>query len=150
MSILEIVWLVALILFAVAEAETVSLVSIWFAAGALAALISSWLGAPLLVQIIVFLTVSGLCLLCLRPLVRKYMKPQITATNTDSLIGAEGILTEDVDNLRGNGAVQLRGLEWTARSTDDSLIPAGTRVKVDRIEGVRAYVTPVGASAPTK
>ena len=150
MSVTDIIWLVALIIFAVAEAETVSLVSIWFGAGALVALISSWLGAPLVVQIIIFLAVSGLCLLCLRPLVQKYIKPKITATNTDSLIGAEGILTEAVDNLQGNGTVQLRGLAWTARSSDDTPIPAGTRVRVDRIEGVRAYVTPVGASAPTK
>lgn len=150
MSVTDIVWLTALILFMVVEAATVNLVSIWFAAGALIALIVSWLHGPLWLQFILFLGTSGISLACLRPLVRKYVKPAITRTNTDALIGQEGILTATVDNLKQTGILQLHGMDWTARSSDDSVIPAGTRVTVDRIEGVRAYVTPVQLSTPTK
>jgi len=138
-----IIWLVLLVVFLVMEANTVSVVSIWFAAGALVSLIASLFGAQLWLQITLFLGVSAICLAGLRPVVRKYFKPRIVRTNVDAILDAQGYVTEDVDNLAARGQVRLGAMEWTARSSDGSVIPKGTLVKVDRIEGVKAFVSKV-------
>ena len=140
-------WLAMVILFLVMVGSTVALVSIWFAAGSLTAMITALLGGPLWLQVILFLGISAGLLALLRPLVRKYIRPKITATNVDSLIGSRGYVTETVDNLAASGQVKLGAMPWTARSTDGSPIEAGTLVQVDRIEGVKAYVSPVPETA---
>ena len=140
-------WLAMVILFLVMEGSTVALVSIWFAAGSLTAMITALLGGPRWLQVILFLGISAGLLALLRPLVRKYIRPKITATNVDSLIGSRGYVTETVDNLAASGQVKLGAMPWTARSTDGSPIEAGTLVQVDRIEGVKAYVSPVPETA---
>ena len=139
----KIIWLILLILFLIMEANTVSLVSAWFAVGALAALIASLFGATPLVQTVLFLVISTACLACLRPLVRKFIQPKIVPTNTDALLNSQGYVTEDIDNLAAHGQVKLGAMEWTARSTNGEVIPKGTLVTVDKIEGVKAFVTPV-------
>ena len=138
-----IIWLGIMVVFLFMEANTVSLVSIWFAAGSLAALIASLFGAPGWLQITLFLVTSAAALACLRPLVRKYIKPRIVPTNTDALLQSQGYVTEDIDNLAAHGQVKLGAMELTARSTNGNPIPQGTLVKVDKIEGVKAFVTPV-------
>ena len=138
-----ILWLGLMVLFLVLEANTVSVVSIWFAAGALAALAASLFGAELWLQAVLFFAVSAVLLACLRPVTKKYLKPKLTKTNVDAVIGTQGYITDAVDNLNGKGQVKLGAMEWTARSTDGSVIPQGTLVTVDRIEGVKAFVTPV-------
>lgn len=138
-----IIWLGIMVVFLFMEANTVSLVSIWFAAGSLAALIASLFGAPGWLQITLFLVTSAATLACLRPLVRKYIKPKIVPTNTDALLNSQGYVTEEIDNLAAHGQVKLGAMEWTARSTNGNPIPQGTLVKVDKIEGVKAFVTPV-------
>ena len=137
------IWLGLMVVFLFMEANTVSLVSIWFAAGSLAALIASLFGAPGWLQITLFLVTSAAALACLRPLVRKYIKPKIVPTNTDALLNSQGYVTKDIDNLAAHGQVKLGAMEWTARSTSGEVIPKGTLVKVDKIEGVKAFVTPV-------
>ena len=139
----KLIWLILMILFLIMEANTVSLVSAWFAVGSLAALIASLFGAPGWLQITLFLVTSTAALACLRPLVRKYIKPKIVPTNTDALLNSQGYVTEDIDNLAARGQVKLGAMEWTARSTNGDPIPQGTLVKVDKIEGVKAFVTPV-------
>lgn len=136
-------WLAMVILFLVVEGATVTLVSIWFAVGSLAAMITALLGGAVWLQIVLFLAVAAGLLALLRPLVRKYIKPGITATNVDALVGSQGYVTETVDNIAATGQVKLGAMPWTARSTDGCLIQAGTLIRVDRIEGVKAFVTPV-------
>ena len=136
-----ILWLVILVVLLFMEAQTVTLVSLWFAAGALAALIAALLGAVWWVQVIVFLAVSGITLASLRPLVKKQLKPRLTKTNVDALVGTCGYVLADVDNLAACGKVKLGAMEWTARSTSGEPIAAGTLVKVDKIEGVKAFVS---------
>lgn len=142
-----ILWLVLTVAFLGAEASTVTLVSLWFAAGALAAMIVSLAGASAGFQITVFLAVSIAALASLRPLARKYLKPRITRTNTDSIIGTQGIVTEDIDNLQAAGQVKLGSMFWTARSSSGEPIPAGTRVTAERIEGVKIFVSPAQVTA---
>ena len=141
------VWLMLAVALLVAEAATVTVVSLWFAAGALAAMVSALLGAGFFLQTGVFLAVSAAVLVTLRPLVRKYLTPRLTATNIDSVIGSVGIVTVDIDNILSSGQVKLNGMEWTARSTTGDPIPEGTRISVDRIEGVKVFVTPVKVPA---
>lgn len=136
-------WLVMMIFFVILEANTVTLMSIWFAAGALVATVAALLSAPVWLQTVLFFTVAGLLLACLRPFVRKYIRPKVTATNVDAIIGSQGYVTTAIDNLDAKGQVKLGGVEWTARSTTGDRIPEKTLVQVDRIEGVKAFVTAV-------
>ncbi len=133
-------WLALFVVFLIVEAGTVALVSIWFALGALAALASCALGAEMWLQITVFLVVSLVLLAVLWKKVRG--KAPRTRTNVDSMIGAEGYVTEAIDNLSYTGRVKLGGITWAARSTSGAGIPVGTLVKVERIEGVKVFVSP--------
>lgn len=133
-------WLALFVVFLIVEAGTVALVSIWFALGALAALVSCALGAEMWLQITVFLVVSLVLLALLWKRVRN--KLTTTKTNVDSMIGAEGYVTEAIDNLSYTGRVKLGGITWAARSTSGAGIPVGTLVKVERIEGVKVFVSP--------
>lgn len=136
-------WLAALVVFLIVEAACpFHLVSIWFAVGALAAMIVSLFGGVVWLQVTVFCVVSIALLICLWPFIRKFLNPHLTKTNVDSVIGTEGIVTALIDNLNAQGQVKLGGMEWTARSTSGESIPAGTRIRVDRIEGVKAFVSP--------
>lgn len=143
MKLAAFVWLGLMILFLIAEGATVSLVSLWFAAGAVVAMFAALLGAGVWLQTGLFLVVSGALLLMLRPIVRRYLVPKITATNVDSLVGATGLVTAAIDNVTASGQVKLGAMEWTARSTTGENIPQGALIRVDRIEGVKVYVTPV-------
>ena len=144
---MAVIWLGLMVLFLLIEAGTVALVSLWFAAGALAAILVSLLGGKLVIQSVVFLVVSCVLLALARPVLRKYYTPRITRTNVDSLPGSLGLVTADIDNVVGAGEVRLGAMTWTARSTDGSPIPAGTQVRVDRIEGVKAFVSPLRVGA---
>lgn len=148
MKLAAFVWLGLVILFLIAEGATVSLVSLWFAAGAVVAMFAALLGAGAWLQTGLFLVVSGALLLMLRPIVRRYLVPKITPTNVDSLVGSTGLVTEAIDNVTASGQVKLGAMEWTARSTTGENIPQGTLIRVDRIEGVKVYVTP--ANVPEK
>ena len=138
-----IIWLVLMVVFLVVEATTVAMVSLWFAAGALVALLVSLLHLKIWIQVVLFLLVSGVLLACLRPMVRRHFTPKLTRTNVDAIVGTRGVVTAEIDNVCAAGQVKLGGMEWSARSSDGRIIPAGTMVQVDRIEGVKAYVTPV-------
>ena len=146
MSMFIWLWLGAIVLFGVAEVVTESMISIWFVAGSLAALftcMSGWaLGglSPEATQVLVFAVVSALALVITRPLVRRFMTRPRIPTNSDRVVGMTAKVTEPVDNDRASGAVYVDGKTWTARSADGSVIPAGTQVKVRRIEGVKLFV----------
>ena len=142
-----IVWLLLLVVFLAAEAATVSMVSLWFAVSALVALLVALLGGPGWLQGTLFLVISAVLLALLRPLVKRYVTPRITATNVDSVIGSTGLVTTAIDNVSAAGQVKLGAMEWTARSTSGQLIPVGTRVRVDKIEGVKVYVSPAEVPA---
>jgi membrane protein implicated in regulation of membrane protease activity len=135
-------WLVALVIFALAEAATVGLVSIWFAGGALVALIVAGCGGPIWVQVLLFLAVSGIMLAMLRPFVRRMTKSSKTETNAGRHIGREALVQEEINNLTGTGAIKLDGVTWTARSESGEVIPVGETIVVRRIEGVKVFVAP--------
>ena len=139
---LKVAWLALLILFSIGEAITVGLTSVWFAVGALGALLCALVGGNIWLQIGVFLALSGLALALVRPLAKKFLTPGYSATNADRVIGQEAVVTQSIDNLKGQGQVNIAGQTWTARSQDDAVIPEGTLVRVLRIEGVKVFVIP--------
>ena len=141
MTVAAYFWLALMIVFLVVEASTVSVVSLWFAAGALAALLTDVLGGPIWLQILLFVVVSGILLWQLRPITKKYFTPKLTRTNVDAVAGTMGTVLEDIDNNAATGRVKLGAMEWSARSTDGTPISAGTLIRVDKVEGVKVFVT---------
>ena len=133
-------WVIALVVFVVLEAVTACVVSIWFAGGAACALIFAALSAPLWLQFAVFFVVSVLLLLLLRPLARRWTGVRPEATNADRVIGQEALVTETIDRLHSRGAVRIGGVEWSAKTDNDVIIPEGSLVRILRIEGVYVYV----------
>lgn len=142
-----IIWLVLMIAFLIAEAATVVMISLWFAGGALVALVASLLGAPLWLQVALFFLVSAALLGSLRGMVRKHFTPKLERTNVDAIIGSSGYVTAEIDNIKATGTVKLGAMEWTARATAGAPIAVGTLVKVDKIEGVKVFVTPAEVPA---
>ena len=135
------VWVVLMIGFLVVEGIAPGLVSIWFALGALAALISALLGAQVWLQAVWFIVISVLALVITRPLAKKYVNSRTQATNADMLIGQECIVTETIDKLHGTGAVSVAGKVWTARADDpEKIIEKGSVAVIERIEGVKLIV----------
>ena len=136
-------WLILLVVCILMEASTVSIVSLWFAAGALVSMILSLLHVELWIQVVVFFAVSGVLLGLLRPVIKKHFNPRLTKTNVDCIVGSRGIVSEDIDNLRSAGRIKLGALDWSARSTNQEVICAGTQVQVDRVEGAKVFVSKV-------
>lgn len=137
-----ITWLVLLIVFIVVELFTVGLTSIWFAAGALVALIIAACGGGFVFQIIAFLIVAFGALFATRPWAKKYINSRTQATNADSVIGTEVKVTERVSNIDQTGTVVAKGQEWTARAENDTMIfEQGELAKVVRIDGVKLILT---------
>ena len=137
---MEWIWLGAVVVFAVAEAATAALVSLWFIGGSLAGLIAALCGAPLWLQFALFVAVSAILLAALRPLARSRFNRGITPTNAERCVGQIAIVTEAIDNVRARGAVRLSGVEWSARSADGSAIPLDTPVRVLRVESTKLIV----------
>ena len=135
------IWLGVFILSIVIELATMGLFTIWFAGGSLIALIVALLGAPMWLQITLFILISVVLLLFTRPIAMKYYNKGRTKTNVDSLIGEVAVVTETIDNLEGKGAIRIKGLEWSAKSEQDGVkIFADTKVIIQKIEGVSAIV----------
>lgn len=143
MDWMTLVWFGLLAVFLMLEGATAAMVSVWFAGGALAAMITTVFTDALWLQITVFFVVSAVLLALLRPFAKRFAKPNQVATNVDSVPGKTGVVLEDIDNLAPAGQVKLDAMIWTARSTTGENISAGAVVKVDRIEGVKLYVTKI-------
>lgn len=137
-----ITWFGIMLAFLILEAACpIHLVSIWFSAGAFVAMIAAALHAQLWLQIVLFLVVSAVLLAALWPFTRKFLKPRLAKTNVDAILGQHAHVTEDINNIDATGQIKLGGMYWTARSTSGSNIPKGALVQVERIEGVKAFVS---------
>lgn len=136
-----IVWLLAVIVFLVVEISTVTLTSIWFAAGALASLIVAMFGGNLIVQIIAFIIVAFGLLYATKPWAAKFIDTKKESTNADRAIGEKIRVLERVSNLDQTGRAIVHGQEWTVRTEDDrTIIEQGELVRVLRIAGVKLIV----------
>ncbi len=133
-------WLAVIIISIAVEAVTLGLCGIWFAVGGVAALIAATFGASLWVQLVIFVVLSAVMLLLVRPLFSRFLKSGRQATNADRIIGQTAVVSEPIDNLSETGAVRVLGKEWTARTKDGTPVPAGARVTILEIRGVKAIV----------
>ena len=135
------IWLIVLVACLVVEISTLGLTSIWFAGGALLAMLIAMIGGPLWLQVLIFLVTSVVLLIFTRPIARKYFNKNREKTNVNSKIGKQAIVTVTIDNLKGEGQIVTEGMEWTARSLDSSVIEEGSVVTIEKIEGVKAIVS---------
>ena len=144
MNLDMIIWFVLFLIFLIVEAACpVHLVSIWFAVGSLVAVLVAYFNGPLWLQLTLFLAVSTVMVALLWPFIKKFLNPHLKKTNLDAILGSEGLVTAAIDNVAAQGQVKLGAMEWTARSTSGKVIPEGTLIRVDRIEGVKVFVSPV-------
>lgn len=139
----SIMWLIVLAVLLVIELVTVGLVTVWFAVGALVAFLISLAADNLILQLAAFLVVSILMLIFTRPVLARLINGRRAKTNVDSVIGTVCIVTEEIDNLKETGTVRFNGLEWTARSSENTVIAAGAKVKVSSVSGVKVFVEEV-------
>ncbi|MBS6955015.1 MAG: NfeD family protein [Enterocloster asparagiformis] len=134
-------WMIAFLVFLGIEAASTALTSIWFAGGALAALAASAVGFGVKVQLLVFVAVSFILLVLVRPLASNFMKGKNTKTNVDGLVGRKAVVKERVDNLAGTGTAVLGAETWLARSVvEGQIFEPGTVVEVAAISGAKLMV----------
>lgn len=140
------VWLILAVALIVGETMTVGLTFIWFALGAIGGLIVALLGGDVPLQRTVFLLVSAASLALMRPMTARWIKKKTSPTNADRVIGMTAVVSEDIRFAEGTGQVKIAGQIWSARSAHGTDIPAGSEVKVLRIEGVKVFVEPIDTS----
>ena len=133
-------WLAVVALALILEASTMSLVSVWFAMGALVTVFAAYGGIPVTGQLLIFVSVSIATFFAARPLTRRFLDPHITPTNADRLLGQDAKVTEEINNTISSGAVYVDGKMWTARSASGEVIPKDEMVEVVWMEGVTLYV----------
>ncbi len=134
-------WLIIAAILIIVEIISIGLTSVWFAFGAFAAAVVSCFTDSLVIELAVFIAVSIVLWVFTRPIAMKYIKPGKEKTNVETLPGSVAIVTEKIDNLGGTGAAKINGLEWTARSSDNSIIEAGETVVINEVSGVKLLVT---------
>lgn len=136
-----IVWLAILIILVVIEIFTLGLTTIWFAGGALVAIVVAAVGGPVWLQITLAIIVAMVLLFFTRPIAMKYFNRDREKTNAESLVGRQAIVTGEINNLQGIGQVTVNGMEWTARSImDGQTIEPGEVVIIRGINGVKLLV----------
>ncbi len=134
-------WLILFVILLLIEIFTMGLTTIWFAAGALVAFLAGILGFGMAVQIVVFIVVSIVLLILTRPIAVKYFNKECQKTNAESLIGQQALVLEDIDTLKAQGRVEVRGQEWSAKTDEpDGRIPKNTVVTIEGIQGVKLIV----------
>lgn len=135
-------WLVLMIILLLIEIPTVGLTTIWGVIGAFVAMLLSMVRVPIVAQFIVFFIVTALLLYYTRPWALKHLNNKVTKTNKDKLIGQIIKVTETVDTINQTGSGNVNDVSWTLRTKDNSVIPAGSLVKVLEISGVKLIVEP--------
>ncbi len=139
-----IVWASVAVVLGIAEAVSVQLVAIWPCIGAVCALVATVFGAPLWLQMVVFILVTALLLVATRPAVKRMMNRKMESTNADRVLGQTGIVVEQIDNIAETGRVLANGLRWRARAEPGAAaIAQDSRVTIIRIEGATLIVSPL-------
>ena len=134
------VWLIIFAILIVIELATMGLTTIWFAGGAIIAAICALIGGPVLLQVVLFILVSVVLLFFTRPIAVKYFNKNRFRSNVESMIGKQGIVIGEIDNLQGIGQVRVGSMEWSARSLNGNVIKPGSVVVVENVEGVKLIV----------
>ena len=141
------IWIIIGVISIIFESLTLQLVSVWFILGSFAALIAYLFDCSFVWQIIIFLSVSFVCLITFLPLIRNKLKKTHVATNSDAIIGKEAIVIETIDNIKGTGIINVNGSYWSAKTYDNTTILIGEKVIITEISGVKAVVKNISHSS---
>lgn len=137
-------WGVLLLIFTSIELFTYQFFALCFSFGSVSAIVASLFDAHIMVQIAVFLIVSGLLIVFIRPIAYKMLKVKHSPTNSDMLIGREGVVIDEINNLEKRGRVNVFGQDWAARNEMEETLKVNTKVVVKKIEGVTLIVESKG------
>lgn len=129
-------WLAVIIFLGLVEIMTINLVSVWFVASGLVALVLSFITDNFVIQFAVFV-ILGIILLATtrKTLEKKLVKKE--KTNFDRVIGMKGIVTEEIKENEV-GEVKVDGKKWSAVSKHS--LKVGDKVKILKINGVKLEV----------
>lgn len=144
------IWLIASGVFFIIEIFTVGFLIFWLGVGALLAMIVSFFTSSIIAQTSVFVISSGLLIFATRPLVNKISKKDAVPTNVYSIVGKKAVVIEDIDWATGKGQIKSEGEVWSAKTKDQINIPKGSEVRIESIEGVKAFVTPIKVVSTSK
>ena len=134
------IWIGIAAFLTAVEIATVQLVSVWFVLGALCAALTTIFTDSIVIQIVVFVSVSLVTLIATRPLVKKAkQKIRPLRTNSDRLIGETGVMFADLNDMHSVGQAKVMGKVWSVK-TDNPPQQAGDTVRVLAIEGVKLIV----------
>jgi len=144
-----VLWLIIVVVLGIIEAVSFNLITIWFAIGAVVAMISSFFGIPFIYQVVIFIVSSALLLYFTKPIIKKYLYVRKEKTNADRIIGEKGIVVEKIDTVNGTGQVKIGGQIWTARSINNEVIELNELVDIEEISGVKVFVKKSSNAAVT-
>lgn len=133
------IWLGITIIAIIIEVITIDLVSVWFAAGSITALIANLLGISQTIQIALFIIITIICAIIVRPLAKKYMRGNIERTNFDRVIGKHGLITKTI-TADSKGEVKVMSTLWLASSIDNTTINEGEYCEILAVEGAHLVV----------
>lgn len=136
----QFLWLLLAVILGIIEGFTMSFLTIWFAIGALFAMVGAIIGLPVYFQFIIFVVASTILLYFTKPIVKNVLKVKTVRTNADKVIGEKAVVIQKIDSKKGMGQVKVRGQVWTARSADDEEIDVDSTVEVQEIAGVKVIV----------
>lgn len=138
------IWLIMAGIFLVAEIITVGFLIFWLSIGSLLAMITSFFTDNIVIQTAVFVISSTILIFATKPFVKKFAtNKNPIKTNVYSIIGKEGIVTEEIDPIKAIGQIKISGEVWSAISKDNQIIPKDTKIKVIEIKGVKAIIEPI-------
>ena len=135
-------WAGLFVAFFLTELFTSQFFAIWFSIGSVGALIVALFGGSPWLQLFVFVLLTALLMIFIRPIAHKLLKVKYHPTNADLIIGREGVVVFEIDNLKGKGRVRVMGQDWSAKSEDASVVGLDSVVVVKKIEGVTLIVSP--------
>ena len=133
------IWLAVFVAAVIIEIATCALLSVWFACGAVVAMICAMLGASLMAQIAVFICISIICLFFFVIYLKKNIEAKRKKTNLDSLIHASAVVEEEITE-RGKGRVMVSSMSWLAEEENGKKIESGEWVEVIEIKGATLVV----------
>ena len=133
-------WLIIAGSMVLLECMTAGFLVIWFAVGALFAMVTSLFVESLAIQVGIFAIVSSLLILLTKPLVKKFIQKDDEKPNVYTVIGKTALVTKDIDTDKGSGQVKVDSDTWSAKDIDNGNIPMGTKVEILKVEGVKVIV----------
>jgi membrane protein implicated in regulation of membrane protease activity len=141
-------WLGITIVLALIELATAfSLTTIWFAIPAFLLIFISGIVVPVRWQLAIFLFLSLVLLIVIRPYALKKLKTGQVRTNVDSLTGQTALVTKRIAEFE-KGEIKLNGQIWSAKPESGGVLEAGVKCTVLRVEGVHAIVCPENEQNP--